>query len=136
MSKVKDRQGGGYTLFPCVWPLFVEMRALHTQQKCHLRNSTIVMTSIHFPIFFPCLTKLIVSSKCGYWDTVKTFWIILILVRYRQFHLSKHLTFLLLKNYSLWKSINTSKNIIYNAFIFTMVSNLFRWSLQFFFVTN
>jgi hypothetical protein len=76
---------------------------------------------------------IIASIKCGYWDTVKTFWIILILVRYRQFHLSKHLTFLLLTNHSLWKSINTFKNIIYNAFIFTMISNLFRSSLQFFF---
>ena len=76
---------------------------------------------------------IIASIKCGYWDTVKTFWIILILVRYRQFHLSIHLTFLLFTNYSMWKSINTFKNIIYNAFIFTMVSNLFRSSLQFFF---
>lgn len=79
---------------------------------------------------------IIASIKCGYWDTVKTFWIILILVRYRQFHLSKHLTFLLLTNHSLWISINTFKNFIYNAFIFTMVSNLFRSSLQFFLVTN
>ena len=74
---------------------------------------------------------IIASIKCGYWDTAKTSWIILILVRYRQFHLSKHLTFLLLTNHSLWKSINTLKNIIYNAFIFTMVSNLFHLSLQF-----
>ena len=59
-----------------------------------------------------------------------------ILVRYRQFHLSKHFTFLLLANHSLWKSINTLKEIIYNAFIFTMVSNLFRSSLQVFFVMN
>jgi hypothetical protein len=85
--------------------------------SCHqwifqlMRN---MMTYIHFCILYwntyiDCLffvlqrdynynmTKSIhvaASIKCGYWKTLNTLWIILILVLFRKFHIFTHLTFL------------------------------------------
>jgi hypothetical protein len=80
------------------------------------------------------LTKsidIIASIKCWYWDTVKTFWIILILVRYRQFHLSKHLTFLLTQRGTfedLLHTYNTLFNIQCNKLCWNTITHSIKFS--------
>jgi hypothetical protein len=74
----------------------------------------------------------------SYWDTIYSgksfnrmrilkywiFWIILIIVLFQKWCLSKHVTVLRFTNRSSWECIQTFNNIINNAVICTMVRNV------------
>jgi hypothetical protein len=56
----------------------------------------------------------------NYW----IFWIILTIVLFQKFSLSKHATFLHFTHHASWECIKTFKNIIKDAVIFKMVRNV------------
>ena len=52
------------------------------------------------------------------------FWIIVIIVLYQKFRLSKHVTFVHFTDHSSWECIKTFQNIIKNPVIFKMGRNV------------
>jgi hypothetical protein len=74
----------------------------------------------------------------SYWDKVYSrsnfnqiwvlkywiFWIIVIIVLFQKFRLSKHVTFVHFNEHSAWECIKTFQKIFKNAVIFKMVRNV------------
>jgi hypothetical protein len=86
------------------------------------------------------MANILTAVKGGihsYWDKVYSrssfdqmwilkywiFWIIVMIVLYQKFRLSKHVTFVHFTDHSAWECIKTFQNIIKNAVIFKMVRN-------------